>query len=248
VPQKNKQAAWQNSLDLYMLSFTEENYLKALVTLTVFEQAKEVGVNLLAANLAVKPATVSDMVRKLRDKGLVNYERYGKVSLTEKGRIDGMLVIRRHRLWETFLHEKLDFTWDEVHELAEELEHIHSKKLMDRLDQYLGFPEFDPHGDAIPDSGGNIIIPFRKTLAEVNCGEECRLVAVKDNSTEFLRYVDKIGLQIGHVIEVVSKEEFDALTTVRIDGAHFTVSPRFTENLFVVCARCQKARDCDCYK
>lgn len=231
-----------------MLSFTEENYLKALVTLTVFERLPEIGVNVLASTLAVKPATVTDMVRKLRDKELVNYERYGKVSLTENGRLAGMLVVRRHRLWETFLYDKLDFTWDEVHELAEDLEHIHSVKLMDRLDQFLGYPEFDPHGDAIPDSKGDITIPFRKTLAEVNCDEECILVAVKDNSTDFLRYVDKIGLQIGDSIRVLAKEEFDALTTIRIADQEFIVSPRFTENVFVVCALCQKARECSCYK
>lgn len=230
-----------------MLSFTEENYLKALVTLTVFEQIPEVGVNLLASTLTVKPATVTDMVRKLRDKELVNYERYGKVSLTDAGRIAGMRVVRRHRLWETFLHEKLDFTWDEVHELAEDLEHIHSSKLVDRLDQFLGYPEFDPHGDAIPDNAGNIVIPFRKTLAEVRCDEECVLVAVKDNSTDFLRYVDKIGLHIGDTIRVLAKEEFDALTTLRIKDKELIVSPRFTENVFVVCAICQKARDCSCY-
>ncbi len=231
-----------------MLSFTEENYLKALVQLTVFEESRsEVGVNLLAATLEVKPATVSDMMRKLRDKELVNYERYGKVSLTDSGYLAGMMVIRRHRLWETFLYDKLDFTWDEVHELAEDLEHIHSKKLIDRLDGFLGFPEFDPHGDAIPDADGKIDIPFRKTLSEMKKGARCKIIAVKDNSTEFLQYVDKIGLQIQDEVIVEEKEEFDALTTIRFKDKTMVVSPRFTDNIFVVCANCLKAKDCQCY-
>ena len=234
-------------LDLLMLSFTEENYLKALVQLTVFEKTRsEVGVNMLAASLEVKPATVSDMVRKLKEKGLVNYEKYGKISLTEIGKQAGMMVIRRHRLWETFLHNKLDFTWDEVHELAEELEHIHSKKLIDRLDQFLEFPEFDPHGDAIPNSKGEIAIPFRKTLSEVGKGMKCKIIAVKDNSTEFLQYVDKIGLSIQDEIIITDKEEFDSLITIEFNNIQTVVSPKFSDNIFVVCATCHKAKDCSC--
>ena len=243
--------SWTSStkivLDLHMLSFTEENYLKALVQLTVFEETRsEVGVNMLASTLEVKPATVSDMVRKLKEKSLVNYEKYGKISLTDTGRMAGMMVIRRHRLWETFLHDKLDFTWDEVHELAEELEHIHSKKLIDGLDQFLEFPEFDPHGDAIPNADGEIVIPFRKTLSEVKKGEKCKIIAVKDNSTEFLQYVDKIGLRIQDEIVVADKEEFDSLTTITFNDAQIVVSPKFSDNIFVVCATCLKAKDCSC--
>ena len=231
-----------------MLSFTEENYLKALVQLTAFdENVVEVGVNQLASVLDVKPATVSDMVRKLKSKELVHYQKYGKVSLTDLGLNNGMMVIRRHRLWETFLYMKLDFTWDEVHELAEELEHIHSKKLINRLDDFLGNPAFDPHGDAIPNAEGTISIPFRKTLSEVKSGHVCKLVAVKDNSSEFLQYVDKIGLKIQDEIEVVNKEEFDELTTIRIKDKEMVVSPKFTENIFVVCAKCNKAKECNCY-
>lgn len=231
-----------------MLSFTEENYLKALVQLTVFEEgATEVGVNKLASRLSVKPATVSDMVRKLKDKSLVNYEKYGKVNLTKKGLHSGMMVIRRHRLWETFLYDQLNFTWDEIHELAEELEHIHSKKLVNRLDQFLNYPEFDPHGDAIPNEKGEIIIPFRKILSDVAEGEVCKIIAVKDNTAEFLKYVDKIGLHINDKIKVVNKEQFDALTTISFKGNEMVVSPKLTDNIFVVCAKCMKAKDCKCY-
>jgi len=230
-----------------MFSFTEENYLKALVQLTVFEDGKlEVGVNRLAAYLDVKPATVTDMAKKLKQKDLVHYEKYGKISLSDIGKKEGMMVIRRHRLWETFLYNKLDFSWDEIHELAEELEHIHSKKLMDRLDQFLDFPDFDPHGDAIPNEKGEIVIPFRKTLSEIREGKSCKIIAVKDNSTEFLQYVDKIGLKINDEIKVIKKEEFDELTTIQFKKNQMVVSPKFSDNIFVVCALCLKAKDCKC--
>ncbi|MGB0915062.1 MAG: metal-dependent transcriptional regulator [Crocinitomicaceae bacterium] len=229
-----------------MLSFTEENYLKALIQLTIFEEIHEVGVNKLASCLEVKPATASDMVRKLKGKSLVNYEKYGKVSLTPVGQKSGMMVIRRHRLWETFLQEKLDFSWDEVHELAEQLEHIHSKKLIDRLDQFLDYPEFDPHGDAIPNAAGEIVLPYRKTLTEAKEGEVVKIIAVKEDSSEFLQYVDKIGLMIGDEITIESKEEFDSLTTIKNKGKQHVVSPKFTDNIFVVCAKCLKSKDCIC--
>ncbi len=217
------------------LSFTEENYLKSLIHLTVLSLAKiEVGTNELAVNLNVKPATVNDMLKKLKEKKLINYERYGKISLTEIGRLAGMEVLRKHRLWETFLVEKLDFSWDEVHEVAEQLEHIHSRKLIDRLDSLLDFPKFDPHGDPIPNAKGEIEILTRKTLNEIEIGEKYRLVAVKDNSSAFLQYVNKLGLTIGSEIEIASKEIYDELLHLIIDDQTFTVSKKFAENLFVV--------------
>lgn len=230
-----------------MLSFTEENYLKALVQLTIFEEgATEVGVNRLAEYLGVKPATVSDMVRKLKKKALVNYERYGKISLTEEGRFLGMMVIRRHRLWETFLQQKLDFSWDEVHELAEDLEHIHSKKLINRLDAFLDHPEFDPHGDAIPNREGEILIPFRRTLNDGESGKRYKIIAVKDNSSEFLKYLDKLGIAINDEATIINKESFDELITIRFNGKERVLSPKVTDYLFVICASCLKAKKCDC--
>ena len=230
-----------------MLSFTEENYLKSLVQLTILEEdSKEVGVNKLAAELKVKPATVSDMVKKLKLKEFVHYQKYGKISLTETGRREGMLVIRRHRLWETFLHEKLDFSWDEVHQIAEELEHVHSLKLINGLDKLLDYPSFDPHGDAIPNAKGEIIIPFRRTMSEVLPGKKCRIVGVKQDSADFLQFVDKIGLKIQDEITVLSKEKFDSLTTIEHLNSEIIVSPKFTDNIFVVCSTCLKAKDCEC--
>ena len=230
-----------------MLSFTEENYLKSLVQLTILEEdSKEVGVNKLAIELKVRPATVSDMVKKLKIKGFVNYQKYGKISLTDIGRKEGMLVIRRHRLWETFLHDKLDFSWDEVHQIAEELEHVHSSKLINGLDKLLDFPSFDPHGDAIPNSKGEIVIPYRRTMSEVLLGKKCRIVAVKQDSADFLQFVDKIGLKIQDEITVISKEKFDSLTTIEHLNSEIIVSPKFTDNIFVVCSTCLKAKDCQC--
>lgn len=230
-----------------MLSFTEENYLKAILQLTVFEESvHEVGVNKLASYLGVKPATASDMIRKLKDKDLVHFEPYGKVALSEAGRKSGMMVVRRHRLWETFLQKKLGFKWDEVHELAEDLEHIHSTKLINRLDEFLEFPEFDPHGDAIPDQEGNILIPFRRTLDEVEVGKSCKVIAVKDNSSDFLRHVDKLGIRINDIITISDKEQFDRLTTISFNGKSQVVSPKLTENIFVICSSCMKARPCNC--
>ncbi len=232
-----------------MLSFTEENYLKALVQQTVFiENNREIGVNKLAIELNVKPATVSDMVKKLSAKGYVNFQKYGKISLTDEGVKKGMLVVRRHRLWETFLHDKLDFSWDEVHEIAEELEHVHSKKLINGLDKLLGYPDFDPHGDAIPNEKGEILIPFRKTLNEVEVGDTCKVVAVKDDASSFLKYVNRIGLKIEDVIEVIGREEFDASLTIRFSSKEIVVSREFSENIFVVCSICLQAKGCKCQK
>ena len=230
-----------------MLSFTEENYLKALVQLTIFEDGvTEVGVNRLAEYLGVKPATVSDMVRKLKKKALVNYERYGKISLTEEGRFLGMMVIRRHRLWETFLQQKLDFSWDEVHELAEDLEHIHSKKLINRLDAFLDHPEFDPHGDAIPNADGEIIIPFRKTLSEGDLNKVYQVVAVKDESVDFLRFFDSLGLTINGELMITNKDSFDELITISYGKNTKVVSPKFSDNVYIICAKCKSAKTCDC--
>lgn len=218
-----------------MLSNTKENYLKALVQLTVFNAEKvEVSTKELALHLGVKSASISDMIQKLKEKGLVNFKKYGKISLTDLGQFEGVMVIRRHRLWETFLSEKLNFSWDEVHDVAEELEHIHSQKLIDKLDEFLGFPEFDPHGDAIPTSKGKVAMPHTLLLGSQKVGTVCKIVAVKDNSVDFLQYVDHLDLKINDVIEIVDMEEFDSLMTVTYKGKSHVVSPKFTENIYIV--------------
>ncbi|WP_017258346.1 metal-dependent transcriptional regulator [Pedobacter arcticus] len=217
-----------------MLSFTEENYLKALLKITIDNNVVEVGTNELASHLDVKPATVTDMLKKLKEKQLINYEKYGKISLNDNGRKIALEILRKHRLWETFLYQKLDFNWDEVHEIAEQLEHIKSAKLINKLDAFLDFPQFDPHGDPIPTEQGEIKVTYKKTLSEVSVGDVCKLVAVKDNSAAFLQYVVKIGLGISSIIKVIGRQDFDAMMMIDVDGTTHHVSEKFAENVFVL--------------
>lgn len=217
-----------------MLSQTEENYLKALFHLTHETKGKtEAGNNELAAYLNVKPATANDMLKKLKEKELVSYEKYGKISLTESGRYLAVGIIRKHRLWETFLYEKLDFSWDEVHEVAEQLEHIKSAKLIEQLEKFLGFPEVDPHGDPIPNAKGQIKFINRKTLAEIEVNNSCKLVAVKDNSSSFLQYIVKLGLGLSSKIKVLNRYEFDGSLEIEVDGVRSLISHKVAENLYI---------------
>lgn len=223
-----------------MLSTTEENYLKALLQLTLEQEDKtEAGTNELAAQLGVKPATANDMLKKLRDKQLIHYEKYGKSSLTVEGKRRAIEVVRKHRLWETFLYEHLGFTWDEVHEVAEQLEHIQSPKLIDRLDQFLNYPSFDPHGDVIPTASGEMKIPAKKTLNEEEVGHHCKMVGVKDNSATFLQYVDKVGLRMNQPVTILSRQPYDELIEIEVNGQKSSVSPRFAENIIIVCNDCE---------
>lgn len=228
-----------------MLSFTEENYIRTLFQLTTENADKpKAGTNELATKLNVKPATANDMLKKLKEKKLINYEKYGKISLTAEGRRQAIDVLRKHRLWETFLYEKLEFTWDEVHEVAEQLEHIHYSKLIDKLDKFLNFPEFDPHGEVIPNAKGEIKIQFKNTLAVVKPGTTCRMVAVKNNTASFLQYVVKIGLEISSQIKVLSKQEYDGIMELEIEGKKSNVSQKFAENILVVCSNCIVGKSC----
>lgn len=216
------------------LSYSEENYLKCIFKIGSENETQEAGTNALAEYLAVKPASVNEMLKKLKEKKLVEYEKYGKIKLTKIGREHAIDIIRKHRLWETFLYEKLEFRWDEVHEIAEELEHINSKKLIDRLDKHLNFPEYDPHGDPIPNDKGVLKKQSKKTLSQIEVGETCKMVAVKDNSSSFLQYVLSLGLGINNKIKVISREDFDHQTTIEINNEQKIVSLKFAENIFVV--------------
>jgi DtxR family Mn-dependent transcriptional regulator len=227
-----------------MLSYTEENYLKALLKISFAHVDLGVGTNELATVLAVKPATANDMLKKLKEKELVEYEKYGKIRLTASGKKRGIDVIRKHRLWETFLYKKLEFSWDEVHEVAEQLEHIQSEKLVDKLDKFLDYPEFDPHGDPIPNKKGELKVQFKKTLADVAVASSCKMVAVKDNSSSFLQYVVKVGLGINNEILVVSKQDYDGLMVIKVNGVKSSVSQKFAENIFVVCNNCIVGKSC----
>lgn len=215
-----------------MVSFSEENYLKAIFHL---ERTYERGVstNALAGEMETKASSVSDMVRKLADKNLVEYRKYQGVRLSPTGRRKAMEVIRKHRLWEVFLVDKLNFSWDEVHEVAEQLEHIRSEKLIRELDRFLGYPKRDPHGDPIPDADGNFSVSNTILLSEVKVGETGICLGVKDTTTEFLQYLDKNGISLGKEIKVLEKENFDQSMLIGIDGESKSISQVISENLYV---------------
>jgi DtxR family Mn-dependent transcriptional regulator len=217
-----------------VLTFTEENYLKSLFKISIENENQEVGTTTLAAVLGVKAATANDMLKKLKEKDLVLYEKYGKITLSMVGRTKAIEVLRKHRLWETFLYEKLEFSWDEIHAVAEQLEHIQSEKLVEQLDKFLGYPAFDPHGDPIPNQNGEMKVQFKETLSQIPMGTNCKMVGVKDNSSSFLQYVGKLGLGINVDILVVSIQEYDAMMLIEVGDQTLTISSKFSENIFVV--------------
>ncbi len=218
-----------------MLSITEENYLKALLKVgTVSDEKLSAGINDISAHLGVKPATATDMFKKLKEKNLVDYKKYGKISFTAEGKNSALNIVRKHRLWETFLFEKLNFTWDEVHEVAEQLEHVKSVKLIDKLEEFLGFPQFDPHGDPIPQANGEMIPQARLVLSKLKAGDTCTVVAVKDTSNVFLKYLEKLGVTIGTPLEIHDVISFDNSLVLKIgDQEPRNVSMKFAESLFV---------------
>jgi DtxR family Mn-dependent transcriptional regulator len=215
-----------------MLSFTEENYLKAIYHLSD-GGAKSVLTNELAEAMSNKAASVTDMVQKLSAKELVSYEKYYGVKVTAKGKTSALLVIRKHRLWETFLVRKLAFTWDEVHEVADQLEHIHSIHLIDKLDEFLGFPKADPHGDPIPDGKGRIKILPQVELGQLKVGDHGVIAAVKDSDSNLLRYLDKISAHPGCKIKVLDKEHFDESMEIAIENKKVYVSKEVSKNILV---------------
>ena len=226
---------WATATLLHMLlSITEENYLKTLLRITTDDPKGEAGTNELAQQLQLKPATVNDMLKKLKDKKLIAYEKYGKITMSAIGKKQAINVIRKHRLWETFLYEKLEFTWDEVHEVAEQLEHIQSTKLIEKIEKFLKYPSFDPHGDPIPNAKGEFKITFKKTLDEVAIGTTCKMVAVKDNSSTFLQYVVGVGLGLNNKIKVLARQDFDAMLQIEVNGQSNNVSQKFAQNIYVV--------------
>lgn len=214
------------------MTFSEENYLKAIFHL---EKQFDDGVptNALAEMMQTKASSATDMVKRLAEKKFLHYVPYQGVRLTENGEKHAIQVIRKHRLWETFLVEKLNFSWDEVHEIAEQLEHIKSEKLTDRLDKFLDFPKVDPHGDLIPDKTGNFPVINKVRLSQCKSGNKGVLIGVED-SKEFLNFLDNQQISLHDFIEVISKEEFDNSFTIQINGKIKTVSEKTAENLFLL--------------
>lgn len=214
------------------MTHSEENYLKAIFHLGGLDGAA-ISTNAIAEQMETKPSSVTDMVKKLSEKGLVNYKKYQGVSLTATGRTTALAVIRKHRLWEVFLVEKLDFSWDEVHEVAEQLEHIKSEKLIDRLDQLLEFPKYDPHGDPIPGKNGEFQERDKLLLSKMPVNGKGVCVGVKDSSATFLKFLDKNNIALGNLIEVLDKEDFDNSLHIRVAGNVLQVSHQIAANLYV---------------
>ncbi len=220
-----------------MLSITEENYIKALYRLTCENgDQTETGTNELATHLNVKPATATDMLKKLKEKKLVEYERYGKSSLSKKGLKLATDIVRKHRLWETFLFDKLDFTWDEVHEVAEQLEHIQSPKLVERLNRFLNYPTVDPHGDLIPQKDAPVLQQVRTLLLDAEEGILYNIIAVNNNSSDFLQYLDKIGLGMNKQIRVLSRQSYDELMEIECKGQKAYLTPKVARNIVISAA------------
>lgn len=216
-----------------MHSFTEENYLKAIYKLQ--EQSGETVSNSdLARVMEVHAASVTDMLKKMASKKLIIYEKSKGFKLTEKGRQVAVSIIRKHRLWEVFLVEKLGFGWDEVHEIAEQLEHIQSEVLINRLDNYLGHPKADPHGDPIPNANGVFAKSKSVLLSQIKKDTQVRFTGVTDHSSAFLTYLDKIGLALGDTIKIKSIEEFDSSYLLQFKGKNeITVSNKVANSLLV---------------
>lgn len=215
-----------------MNSFTEENYLKAIYKLSL-NGTQGVSTNAIADELSTKPSSVTDMIKKLAEKKLVSYQKYQGVNLTKKGRDIAISIIRNHRLWEVFLVEKLNFKWDEVHDLAEELEHINTHKLTERLDEFLDFPKFDPHGDPIPDKNGNIIQHKDITLSDLKIGEKAVVVGVKEHSKSYLNYLEQLQLVLGAEVQIKDIVEFDATMRILVNDKQVIISNQASKNLIV---------------
>ncbi|MEM6359528.1 MAG: metal-dependent transcriptional regulator [Bacteroidota bacterium] len=216
-----------------MLSFAEENYLKAIYHLAE-QSGQSVSTNAIADELNTKAASVTDMIKRLSSKGVLSYQKYKGVYVSEAGKIAALQVIRKHRLWETFLVAKLKFNWDEVHEVAEQLEHIKSPLLIKRLDELLGHPKFDPHGDPIPDENGEYKEKPKTPLFELQIEQSGIVVTVQDDSPAFLQYLDKIGIYIGAKIKVIDKVEFDGSMEIQIDGRKTNfISKQVSENIWL---------------
>lgn len=215
-----------------MLSFSEENYLKSIFHLS---SDSELGVstNSIADNLNTKASSVTEMLKKLGDKNLIVYKKYHGAQLTEMGRKTALNIIRKHRLWEVFLVDKLNFKWDEVHDIAEQLEHIQSEKLTNELDKFLNFPTKDPHGDPIPNPAGFIKFTPKLRLSDLNIGETGKFIGVKDSSSTFLKYLDKRQISLGSNIKVLHQEEFDQSLHVGLDETNLTISIKTASNLYI---------------
>jgi DtxR family Mn-dependent transcriptional regulator len=215
------------------LSLTEENYIKAIFQIGTTPESN-VSTNALADSLQTKPATVSDMIKKLSHKKLIFYEKYKGVTLSASGAKEALKIIRKHRLWEVFLVNHLNFKWDQVHEIAEQLEHIKSSELVNRLDDFLGNPTLDPHGDPIPDANGQVQLGPSKLLSEMTSYENGIIVGVKNEDPLLLQHLDKINIRLGLHIEVTEVNDFDQSMQIKLaDLGTLFLSEKITSQILI---------------
>lgn len=215
-----------------MGSLTEENYIKSIYTLS--QATGEVFVSELAKKLTVKLPTVNSMVKKLASKKIVTYAPYKGIKLTEKGKKEALLIVRRHRLAELFLVRVMGLGWEEVHDIAEQLEHVDSPRFYDRIDELLNYPKVDPHGEPIPDSKGRLVPQHQTSLSEIQEGNSVKIVAVADDEKSFLGHLNSKGLQIGDRVTIKKRESFDSSITIRHkSGNEFMLSHQVAERILV---------------
>ena len=214
-----------------MNSQSEEDYLKALYHLQM--ESIRVTTNSIADYLKMKPSSVTDMLKKLAEKNYVNYQKYKGTSLSKKGKLVALQIIRKHRLWETFLVEKLGFGWGQVHLIAEQLEHIKSEELIEKLDAFLGNPKYDPHGDPIPNEKGRIEKMNQKLLIELKQNQKGIITGLKRGTASLLSYLDKENIKLGDGVKVLEIIEFDGTFIVEINKRKLTFSEKICQNLLL---------------
>ncbi len=215
------------------LSASEENYIKAMFRMVIENGKEEISSADISAALKIKPASVSNMLSRFKEKGLVNFQRYGKATLTPLGKTFGKKILRKHRIWETYLHNELGFEWDKVHEIAEQLEHVKAPELLDKLDEILGFPQFDPHGECIPQKDGTIPVDNRITLLNGKVGGHYIVSGVRNSTDKMLHYLNKLDINIDSKVRYLSIIDFDDSLELEIDGRNIIVSKKIADNIYI---------------
>ena len=214
-------------------SSVEENYIKAIFHLSE-DGDENISTNDIARSVNSKAASVTDMLKKLKQKKIITYEKYQGVRLTKEGEKTAKMIVRKHRLWEVFLVEKLGYSWDKIHDIAEQLEHIRSVEMIDKLDKFLGYPKLDPHGDPIPDASLNIKSQKQNRLVKLKKGGKGKVVGVKDSSTKFLQYLNSVEIQLGSELVVKDIIEFDGSMVIQIDNKKKnTISKLAAQNILI---------------
>lgn len=215
-----------------MYTLAEENYLKAILAISLQKNGK-ISTNAIAQEINTSAASVSDMLKKLLEKQLIKYEKYKGVSLSNKGKKKAVNILRKHRLWETFLVRKLDFSWDEVHHIAEQLEHIQADNLIDKLDAFLDYPKFDPHGEPIPSQEGQIPAVNTTALSELAVGVKGKIMGVTIDDRSFLQYLNQLHIQIGTEIEILKKIHFDKSIEIKVKNKKRHISNNVAKHLLI---------------